>query len=71
MGGILRRTVQRAFDYRGNLIVRYSAWPTGAVFVGQTLDPVLYKSSAPLANSVLMHPETRTNLLALKPFRAD
>ena len=67
IGGILGRTMQRAFDYRGNLIVRYSAGPTGAVFVGQTLDPVLYKSPAPLANSVLMHPEPRTNLLALNP----
>jgi len=38
--------------------------------IGQTLDPVLHKPPAPLANSVLMHPEPRTNLLALKPFRA-
>ena len=71
MGGILRRAVQCAFDYRSNLIVRYGAWPTGPVFVGQTLDPLLHKPPAPFANSVLMHTEPRTSLLALKPFRAE
>jgi hypothetical protein len=71
MCGILRRAVQRAFDYCGNLIVRYGAWPTRAVFVGQSLDPIPYKPPAPLADSVLMHPEPRTNLLTLKTFRTE
>ena len=45
--------------------------PTRAVLVGRSLDPVTHKPPAPPANSVLMHPKSRTNLFALKPLGAE
>ena len=66
MRGILRRIVQRALNHLGNLGVRNRARAAGAVFIGEPLDPMLHKPSAPFSNRVLMHTEPFCDLLALQ-----
>src|SRR5215475_4343693 len=66
-----RRGAQRAFDYRGDLIVADGSGSTGTRLVKQTIAAVLQKSTAPLANRVFVNAEFRSHLLTGQAVRTS
>ncbi|EQB05672.1 hypothetical protein L288_12400 [Sphingobium quisquiliarum P25] len=66
MRGILRPGVQCALDHLIYLRLRYRAWPTSAILIGQPFKAILREPPTPLANGVFVHAKAFGNFLALK-----
>src|SRR4051812_36787317 len=64
---VLRLALQRAGDDRFDARIVDRAWRTGARFVAQSLDPLVKKAAAPLAERHGMHAKLAADRLVLQP----
>src|SRR5438270_13702926 len=64
---VLRLALQRAGEDRFDARIVDRAWRTGARFVAQSLDPLVKKAAAPLADRHGMHAKLAADRLVLQP----
>lgn len=71
MGRIFRCRLQRLLDDLGDLSICYAARPARAILITETLNPMLGKPPAPLANGMLGMAQLGSDLFARQTIRAS